>query len=497
MFRVFKYVVTAMPFWILLVVSGQAFAHGWSEFPPARQELCYEQGGIWSGTPPNAACAQAKAISGSYPFVQRNEYSINITDYNDMQVVKGAIPNGTLCYANDPQKKGMGAASSAWTRTDVSAGKFEFVFNATAPHNPSFWQFYLTKPGVDVSQPLKWGDLELIQEMGDVPVENGKYRMDVTIPENRIGDATLFVRWQREDSAGEGFYNCSDITIVNGNTPAPDDPDDETPVGPYLMQGNQFIPQDITLDSVLAGDTVTYKVFGTSGDEHASQQLVITEDNKNDWDRLLAAQINGWYEANHSGDVFLGRWHDEMKHYMYFKNDLYGNYFNGRDAGMKGELSIQVGNQQLEAVISPKVMKELTNATVVNGDLIVLSPSDSFGEASSIQWVQTNGTPVVTSIGPNQELLIDTSQLADVESNLTFKLLVSNGDEQDEAIYSFVVEPSDGGVPVPEEPTNSNWSATQIYEANDVVLHNGKTWTAHWWTQGEEPGATGQWGVWR
>ncbi|EKA4516317.1 hypothetical protein OLI49_004685, partial [Vibrio parahaemolyticus] len=25
----------------------------------------------------------------------------------------------------------------------------------------------------------------------------------------------------------------------------------------------------------------------------------------------------------------------------------------------------------------------------------------------------------------------------------------------------------------------------------------GKEWTAQWWTSGEEPGTTGQWGVWR
>lgn len=62
------------------------------------------------------------------------------------QQVKAAIPDGTLCYANDPQKKGMGAPHTGWTRTELNTGTFEFVFNATAPHNPSFWEFYLTKP---------------------------------------------------------------------------------------------------------------------------------------------------------------------------------------------------------------------------------------------------------------------------------------------------------------------------------------------------------------
>jgi len=40
------------------------------------------------------------------------------------------------------------------------------------------------------------------------------------------------------------------------------------------------------------------------------------------------------------------------------------------------------------------------------------------------------------------------------------------------------------------------WSGTSIYLANNLVTHNGHTWRAQWWTQGEEPGTTGQWGVW-
>ena len=40
------------------------------------------------------------------------------------------------------------------------------------------------------------------------------------------------------------------------------------------------------------------------------------------------------------------------------------------------------------------------------------------------------------------------------------------------------------------------WDASKIYVKGDVVSHNGKNWRAGWWTQGEEPGTTGRWGVW-
>ncbi|MQY15678.1 hypothetical protein SRB5_58660 [Streptomyces sp. RB5] len=40
------------------------------------------------------------------------------------------------------------------------------------------------------------------------------------------------------------------------------------------------------------------------------------------------------------------------------------------------------------------------------------------------------------------------------------------------------------------------WARTQVYTGGQAVSHNGHNWQAKWWTTGEEPGTTGQWGVW-
>lgn len=40
------------------------------------------------------------------------------------------------------------------------------------------------------------------------------------------------------------------------------------------------------------------------------------------------------------------------------------------------------------------------------------------------------------------------------------------------------------------------WDRNAVYVAKDQVSHQGHIWQAKWWTQGEEPGTTGQWGVW-
>jgi len=41
------------------------------------------------------------------------------------------------------------------------------------------------------------------------------------------------------------------------------------------------------------------------------------------------------------------------------------------------------------------------------------------------------------------------------------------------------------------------WDPDTVYHGGDLVFWNGKIWQAQWWTLGEEPGTTGEWGVWR
>lgn len=44
--------------------------------------------------------------------------------------------------------------------------------------------------------------------------------------------------------------------------------------------------------------------------------------------------------------------------------------------------------------------------------------------------------------------------------------------------------------------TQPAWAAASVYTAGNEVSHAGRAWRAKWWTQGEQPGSTGEWGVW-
>lgn len=92
----------------------------------------------------------------------------------------------------------------------------------------------------------------------------------------------------------------------------------------------------------------------------------------------------------------------------------------------------------------------------------------------------------------------------------------SVGSNMTATIYNMLVDPHADPTPTPSpEPTPTPdpnatptpsptstplypaWDANTIYTGGDIVIHNGIIWRAEWWTQGEEPGTTGEWGVWR
>lgn len=71
-----------------------------------------------------------------------------------------------------------------------------------------------------------------------------------------------------------------------------------------------------------------------------------------------------------------------------------------------------------------------------------------------------------------------------------------------------VVEPGTGTPTPTPTPTASPtggtgqcagpaWNAVTEYGGGGTVAHRGHSWKAKWWTKGEEPGTTGEWGVWQ
>lgn len=283
---------------LLSISSGTLWAHGYVEYPKARQQICKDDGGYWwpadgSGIP-NAACRAAYQQSGGYMLTQHHEFSTNVADYENMAAVQQGVKNGLLCAGGDSRKAGMDVKSSAWQSTTVDLATTPTLrvrFRATTPHNPSFWQFYLSNTDYNsATEPLSWQKLTLIHQQGDVPAQSGYYELDVPMPKARSGKAVLYTRWQRRDVVGEGFYNCSDLTFINGDNSAPGWHDK----GAYLS----------ATQLGKAGETALLRVFNQQGQEQLQKALPISALNQpnQQWARELAQQIN----TLHSDLVSIG-----------------------------------------------------------------------------------------------------------------------------------------------------------------------------------------------
>ena len=76
---------------------------------------------------------------------------------------------------------------------------------------------------------------------------------------------------------------------------------------------------------------------------------------------------------------------------------------------------------------------------------------------------------------------------------LNFSVTVSDGTDSSVAAASVKVlkKTTDGGT-----CTNA-WDSSAVYTGGDQVTQAGKVWEAKWWTTGEDPTTTGQWGVWK
>lgn len=361
-------------------------AHGWVEFPNARQNICYLDGGFWENSIPNAACQAAFDVSGAYPFVQRNEVAANVANHQDMAHVQAIVMDGRLCSAGSTAKEGLDVGSAHWQRTGIKLdanNQIDLVFNATAPHNPSYWQFYLTKPTYDPLVPLTWNDLELVDTAGNVAVgEDKKYRIKVTLPADRTGDAILYTRWQREDPAGEGFYNCSDITF-NGTGGTPTDPTDPTPPANNLVDLGYFVTPDFGL--VETGDTIRFRTFDVNGSETTDISLAITANNTQTWPAEVAGQFNDLKK----GKWFVGIWHQEMNHYMFDSKNVHANRVFAPTATPSYQLSLIKAVDPIPPTTPTNAWR--TDGVYDTGDIV-----DHKGKKWLAQWWTTGEEPGTT-----------------------------------------------------------------------------------------------------
>ncbi|TKF36050.1 glycosyl hydrolase family 18 protein [Enterovibrio norvegicus] len=125
------------------------------------------------------------------------------------------------------------------------------------------------------------------------------------------------------------------------------------------------------------------------------------------------------------------------------------------------------------------------------GDVVLVDASastDAENDTLTYSWYIPEGVNATVN-GASLTFVADSYATT---KNFTFALTVSDGKLDDSASITVTVAKNT------TDPVCANaWKEGVVYNSGDVVTHNGKEYSAKWWTQNEEPGTTGQWGVWK
>jgi len=200
---------------LFLLSATLVFGHGSMADPISRSYEVFLEN---PERPTTDAGRAAVAVAGTQAFYDWHEVSRQLPNRD----YRTQIPDGKLPGAGRDKYAGLNLARTDWAATRVQAGPYRCVFAAATPHDPSYFEAYITKATYDPRQPLKWSDLEPLPGGENVRLVGRNYLFDVNFPQ-RTGRHILYVIWQRIDPVGEVFFSTSDIDFggVDYGTPSP------------------------------------------------------------------------------------------------------------------------------------------------------------------------------------------------------------------------------------------------------------------------------------
>lgn len=468
------------------LAAEQAGAHGASYFPVGRFYKCYQDGGYnWppdGSSMPNAGC-RAMFRMGIANWGDWAGLRKVIPGYQDFNAVKAAIPDGTLCSANDPSFKGVDALSDAWYRTPIrlTHGKFQFKFEASATHSPNSWRFFLSNPGYRTTQPLRWSDLTQIYQRGDAtPTRDpmtGKnfYIIDVPVPAGRTGDATLYVIWQRTFGSDEGFYQCSDITLEGEEAPGNE---------PDWFERGYFVNQAVKPN---INDQVRFRVFSgrRGGVELVDVTLPITAHNHNEriWSKELAGVIQP-----HADLVKVGV--KSGNDVRFDENNIYSNL-----VFLKNESDTMA--MDIETPPSPQPGKPITvvsfnvpSSVTVGGSLPVrVEAKSATNQTLRYTWYRTSSY-FSGAIGNNPSGAYVATESGVGKTSSVWVQITDGTHTVDSPKQPVAILPKENGG---GGSCYEAWSASKVYGAISNTSHaarvtqSGRNYEQQHWTQGQNP----------
>ncbi|WP_308445862.1 lytic polysaccharide monooxygenase [Chitiniphilus purpureus] len=503
---------------VALALPASVFGHGSMEVPVSRVLNCFNEG---PEAPKSAACQAAVAVSG--PQMLYDWSGVNQNPNGNHQAF---VPDGQLCAGGKSNYAGLDLPRQDWVTTPIapnSNGNFEFIYYAPAQHSTRNWVFYVTKDGWDQSRPLRWADLEQFCTLGNVPGDaNKRYHLTCPLPKNKSGKHIIFNTWQRSDSP-EAFYSCSDVSF----SPI---------VSNYKELGQIRSSQDLKDET-----KVTFRLFDANGADLETFTVVMTYNPANG-DQMFLANLWPYYLAQNvnaasryvsigvlstNGSVSPAKSTQDNR--VYSRDG--GNYtFRVDIAGVVAPTPTPVTPTPTPVTptpnpVTPTPTPVTPTPTPVTPTPTPVTPTPAPGTCHAA-WAEGktyNAGTLVTYNGRNYQALV--THVAHVGAN--WNPASSNTLWKDVGVCTGTATPTPATpTPTPVTPTPSPvtptptpvtptpatptptptpgtgcapaWAAATVYAAsNTKVSYNGRNYQNKWWTQGDNPSQTGQWGVWQ
>ncbi|MFJ8948059.1 lytic polysaccharide monooxygenase [Streptomyces sp. NPDC102395] len=182
----------------LVLSSGGASGHGYTDLPVSRQKLC-QNGAV---TDCGDIQWEPQSVEGPKGFP-----------------ASGAA-DGRICSANNTRFAQLDSPKTpsgrAWPTTRVSGGQsYTFRWQFTAMHATTDFRYYVTKAGWNQNHNLARSDLNLTPFL---TVPYGGQRPPATLshsgalPSGLSGHHVIVAVWTIADT-GNAFYACSDVTF--------------------------------------------------------------------------------------------------------------------------------------------------------------------------------------------------------------------------------------------------------------------------------------------
>jgi chitin-binding protein len=227
------------------------------------------------------------------------------------------------------------------------------------------------------------------------------------------------------------------------------------------------------------GDVVRARLFSATGQELINEVVEIDSLNLANWQQSLANTL----VTDHSQLIEVGV-EDAQGEIIYNAADLAVNQVWVQNTAHTFNLTVAPPTPNTAPSVDAIIDVSVEEGASAN---ISVNATDADGDTLSYQWTAA-GDITVSGSGASVSL---TAGLVSADSANLVSVTVSDG--QLSTTQSFTVTVTD----IPEPTcTVAAWSAASTYNSGDQASQDGILYNAKWWSLGENPATSGQWGAW-